>query len=258
MARRRDPRQFGPGPYVLGLERRPACPTSGFPYELPVIAEVEQIRLDRPVTLLAGDNGTGKSTFIEMVAQAIGFAPEGGELERSGELPAVPRDVEDENRVPVLGPVLSAARPRHGYFLRAESFFNVAQFVDDGSRFAPDLSLYGERPLHQQSHGESFLALASNRFGGDGIYILDEPEAALSVTGTLALLSVIIRAAVEGSQFIVATHSPILLACPDAGVYELSEDGIATPAYDDLEAVRLTRAFLDAPARYLRAIAPED
>jgi predicted ATPase len=246
-------RRFGSGPYVIGLERKPECPALGFPFELPVITDIEQLRLDQPVTLLAGENGSGKSTFVEAVAEAIGFAPHGGELERSGELPAVPRDAVGE----MLAPVLSTSKPRHGYFLRAESFFNVAQFIDGGSRHAPDLSLYGERPLHQQSHGESFLALASNRFGGDGIYVLDEPEAALSVTGALALLSVILRAASEGSQFIIATHSPILLACPNAAVYELTEDGVTTPEYDDLEVVRLTRAFLDAPGRYLRAIAAD-
>src|SRR5829696_9426121 len=141
MTRRRDVRRFGPG-----------------------------------VTLLAGDNGTGKSTLVEAIAEAIGFAPEGGELERSGELPPVPRAVLGG----ALEPALSRTKPRNGYFLRAESFFNVAQFVDGNSTFAPDLSLYGDVPLHQQSHGQSFLALASNRFSREGIYILDEPEAAPS------------------------------------------------------------------------------
>jgi predicted ATPase len=202
------------------------------------------------VTLLAGDNGSGKSTVLEAIAEAIGFAPEGGELERSGELPAVPRKVLGG----ALAPVLTGSRPRTGYYLRAESFFNVAEFVDSGSVHAPDLSLYGDVPLHQQSHGESFLALAANRFGGEGLYLLDEPEAALSVTGALALLAVIVRASREGGQFVIATHSPILLACPDARIYELDSDGVAEPAYDELEAVRLTRSFLDAPERYLRAV----
>jgi predicted ATPase len=111
--------------------------------------------------------------------------------------------------------------------------------------------------LHQQSRGESVLALAANRFGGDGLYLLDEPEAALSVTGALALLAVIARAAEDGGQFVIATHSPILLACPGARVYELDESGIATPAYDELQAVRLTRGFLEAPERYLRAMGAE-
>ena len=152
-----------------------------------------------------------------------------------------------------LTPILSTSKPRNGYYLRAESFFNIAEFIDGGNRFAPDLSLYGDVPLHRQSHGESFLALAANRFGGEGLYLLDEPEAALSVTGALALLAVIVRAAREGAQFVIATHSPILLACPDAQIVEFSATGIAASAYDDLDAVRLTRGFLEAPERYLRA-----
>jgi len=133
----------------------------------------------------------------------------------------------------------------------------VAEFIDSGDRFAPDLSLYGDVPLHAQSHGESFLALAANRFGADGVYLLDEPEAALSVTGALALLAVVARAAKSGAQFVIATHSPILLAAPGARIYELDEDGINITDYDDLQAVRLTRGFLDAPDRYLRQIMPD-
>jgi predicted ATPase len=246
---RRDARRFGPGPYLLGLRREPRRWRGGFPYDVPAVAAVEDLALDMPVTLLAGDNGTGKSTLVEALAQAIGFAPEGGELERAGELPAVPRPILDG----ALEPVLSHTKPRIGYFLRAESFFNVARYVDSGSIFAPDLSLYGDVPLHEQSHGQSFLALATNRFGGEGLYILDEPEAALSVSGALALLAVVVAAARNGAQFIVATHSPILLACPGARIYELDERGISPCAYDDVDAVRLTRGFLEAPERYLRA-----
>jgi predicted ATPase len=249
MARRRDVRRFGPGPYILGLRRDPQRWGDGFPYDVPAVAAVEDVRLDAPVTLLAGDNGTGKSTLIEAIAEAIGFAREGGELTRLGELPAVPRPVLDG----ALEPVLGRTKPRGGYFLRAESFFNVASFVDSGDIFSPDLSLYGDVPLHQQSHGQSFLALAANRFGGEGLYVLDEPEAALFATGALALLASIVRATRGGAQFVIATHSPLLLACPDARIYELDEDGARLSAYDDLDAVRLTRGFLDAPERYLRA-----
>jgi predicted ATPase len=253
MARRRDPRRLGPGPYLPGLRRDESRWGSGFPFDLPAVAAIEEVALDVPVTLLAGDNGTGKSTLVEAIAQAIGFAPEGGELERLGELPAVPRAILDG----ALHPVLSSAKPRNGYFLRAESFFNIAQYVDSADTFSPDLSLYGDRPLHEQSHGQSFLALASNRFGAEGFYVLDEPEAALSVTGSLALVSIVARAARAGAQFVIATHSPILLACPDARIYELDDDGIAPRAYDDLDAVRLTRGFLEAPERYLHAALEE-
>ena len=252
VARRRDGRSFGPGPYLVGLRRLDE--RASFPFSVPAVAQVEQLRFDRPVTLLAGENGSGKSTVLEAAAAAIGFAEQGGEFSRLGELPAVPHDVLDANRVPLLAPVLSATKPRNGYFLRAESFFNVAQFIDSGDRFAPDLSLYGDVPLHAQSHGESFLALAANRFGAQGIYLLDEPEAALSVTGALALLAIVIRAASSGAQFIIATHSPVLLATPGAQLYELDEDGVSSPSYDDLQAVRQMRGFLQAPERYLRQL----
>jgi predicted ATPase len=249
VARRRDVRRYGPGPYILGLRREPERWGEGFPYDVPAVAAVEELRLDAAITLLAGDNGTGKSTLVEAIAEAIGFAAEGGELDRLGELPAVPRAVLDGG----LEPVLSSRKPRNGYFLRAESFFNIALFVDSGGTFAPDVALYGDVPLHGQSHGQSFLALASNRFGGDGLYVLDEPEAALSVSGALALVSIMVRAARAGAQFVVATHSPILLACPGARIYELGDRGVTACAYDDVDAVRLMRGFLDAPERYLRA-----
>jgi predicted ATPase len=250
MPKRRDVRRFGPGPYVLGLRPVPDLWGRGFPFEVPAVADVASLDLAAPVTLLAGDNGSGKSTLVEALAEAAGFAPQGGELERAGELPAVPRAVFGGALEPVLA---QWSKPRNGYFLRAESFFNIAALVDGAGKFAPDLSLYGDVPLHGQSHGESFLALAANRFAGEGLYLLDEPEAALSVSGALALLAVIVRAARAGAQFVVATHSPILLACPDARIYQLGEDGIARCDYDDLDTVRFTRGFLEAPERYLRA-----
>jgi predicted ATPase len=237
---------------VLGFQR--LYLGEEFPFSVPAIAAIERLELGQSVTLLAGDNGSGKSTILEAIAAALGFAEQGGEFERLGELPAVPGNVVDDVGTALLAPVLSATKPRNGYFLRAESFFNVAQFVDSSDRFAPDLSLYGDVPLHEQSHGESFLALAANRFGAEGLYLLDEPEAALSVTGALALLAVVARAAKSGAQFVIATHSPVLLAAPAARIYELDEDGITVADYDDLQAVRLMRGFLDAPDRYLRQI----
>lgn len=248
-------RRFGRGPYLLRLRRLEDRTT--FPFNVPAVAQIEQLRLERPVTVLAGENGSGKSTILEALAAAIGFPEQGGEFSRLGDLPAVPADVIDEQRTPLLAPVLSSTKPRGGYFLRAESFFNVAEYIDSGDRFAPDLSIYGDVPLHAQSHGESFLSLAANRFGPEGIYLLDEPEAALSITGALALLAIVIRAADAGAQFIIATHSPVLLAAPAAQIYELDEDGVASPEYDDLQAVRQMRGFLEAPERYLRQLAAE-
>ena len=129
MTRRRDRRRFGRGPYVLGLRKVVEHWDEGFPFDPPVAEAIEDLRLDAPVTLLAGDNGSGKSTIVEAIAQAMGFAAEGGELERSGELPPVPRPVWGRGG---LEPVLAPTKPRNGYFLRAESFFNVASFVDSG------------------------------------------------------------------------------------------------------------------------------
>ncbi len=146
--RRRDTRRFGPGPYVLGL-RRLEYPDV-FPFTVPAVAQIEHIRLNERVTLLAGENGSGKSTILEAIAAAIGFTEQGGEFSRLGDLPAVPRDVLDKHKTPLLAPVLSDVKPRNGYFLRAESFFNVAQFIDSGDRFAPDRSIYGDVPLHAQ------------------------------------------------------------------------------------------------------------
>ncbi len=234
---------------MVGLRRGEAEWGSGFPFDVPAVAAVERLRLDMPITLLAGDNGSGKSTLVEAIAEAMGFDQEGGELERSGERPAVPNPVMDG----ALEPILSTTKPRTGYYLRAESFFNVASFVDRGTRFSPDLSLYGGVPLHEQSHGQSFLALAANRFGGEGLYILDEPEAALSLSGALALLAIVVRAARAGAQFVIATHSPVLLASPDAAIYELDDAGLEPCAYDDLDTVRFTRAFLEAPDRFVHA-----
>ncbi len=257
----RDTRRFGPGPYLVGLRRAEHLPEV-HPYTLRVIQEIGRLRLDRAnVTLLAGENGAGKSSVIEVYAEAMAFERQGGELERLSAPPFIPKPAPvmwrpgpEPAPTPTLHPVLTGTRPRNGYFLRAERFFNVAASIDAGGRFAPDISLYGGVGLHEQSHGQSFLALAANRFGGEGIYLLDEPEAALSVTSQLALLAIIARAATAGAQFIIATHSPILLACPGAQIYELAEDEIAERRYDELEAVALTRAFLDAPERYLAAV----
>jgi predicted ATPase len=149
-------------------------------------------------------------------------------------------------------------RPRDGFFLRAESFFNVAteiENLDAEPSFAPKVvSHYGGRSLHEQSHGESFLALMMERFGGHGLYILDEPEAALSPQRQLAVLSRIHDLVLDGSQFIIATHSPILMAYPDACIYQFSKDGISQLAYEETEHFQVTRDFLADPTRMLRVL----
>jgi predicted ATPase len=248
--RRSDRRLPGPGPYIRGLAFREGSPPhADYPF-VPAVRALAELKIDPRVTLLAGENGSGKSTLIEAIALASGFSSQGGSL--SGELGRAER-LDHGDLAAHIELEHGSSRPRIGFFLRAESFFNIASSIDGQDLF----EVYGGRPLHDQSHGESFLALAANRFGSDGLFILDEPEAALSVTGQLALIAVIHRAAREGSQFILATHSPILLSYPGAAVYELTDAGLARVEPADTDAVRLTRDFIDAPGRFLRHVIDE-
>ncbi|MFC7533094.1 AAA family ATPase [Actinoplanes sp. GCM10030250] len=236
---------------AIMLERGPS---GGYPFDLPVVralAELRELRLRKPVTLLAGDNGTGKSTLVEAVAVAAGFNPEGGSTSFNFATRATESALGEHlvlSRVP-------GRRPRTGYFLRAESFYNVATEID---RLGATGS-YGGTSLHERSHGESFLDLVLHRFGPSGLYLLDEPEAALSVQGCLALLVRIAELVALGSQFIIATHSPVLLACRDAAIFEIGAAGdISEIDYDQADAVVLTRAFLAHPARFLDRLFDEE
>nr|WP_325259050.1 AAA family ATPase [uncultured Oscillibacter sp.] len=208
------------------------------------------LEFDRPVTFLVGENGMGKSTLLEGIAVTCGFNPEGGT-----------RNFNFSTRAThsVLGEYLTPARkryPRDGFFLRAESFYNVATNIDEmdeGPAMGPRLiDSYGGVSLHRQSHGESFLALVQNRFGGEGLYLLDEPEAALSPSRLLTLIGEMDQLVKADSQFIVATHSPVLMAFPEARIYVLSEDGVRTAEYQETEHYQLTKRFLDDPERMLR------
>jgi predicted ATPase len=203
-----------------------------FPWTLPAFRGFQELRFDARVTFLVGENGSGKSTLLESIAALLDVDAGGGD-----------RDIRFEERVvdtdmhAFLRLERGSRRPSMRYFLRAESFYNVAS--DEQLRM---------------SHGESFISLANDRFYPDGMFVLDEPEAALSPTGLLTLMRRMHDLAGEGAQFIVATHSPILLAFPGALIYELTADGPAETAYLDTEHYRLTRAFLDAPERFLREL----
>lgn len=206
--------------------------------------------LDSPVTFLVGENGSGKSTLLEAIAVACGFNAEGGTRNFTFSTRATHSE---------LGEYITVARrryPRDGFFLRAESFYNVATNIDEMDEdfsYGPKvIESYGGVSLHHQSHGESFLALVQNRFGGNGLYLLDEPEAALSPTRQLTLLGEMHQLAERDSQFIVATHSPILMAYPGARIYQLSENGIEPVQYQETEHYQLTRRFLEDPERMLR------
>ena len=209
-----------------------------------------RLMLDTPVTFLVGENGSGKSTLLEAIAVSCGFNAEGGTRNFTFSTRATHSE---------LGEYITVAKrryPRDGFCLRAESFYNVATNIDEMDEepsFSPRLiDSYGGVSLHSQSHGESFLALVQNRFGGEGLYLLDEPEAALSPTRQLTLLGEMYQLVERDSQFIIATHSPILMAYPGARIYELSENGIASVEYRETEHYQLTRRFLENPERMLR------
>ena len=219
----------------------------GWPWTIPALASLEELALSPGVTFLVGENGSGKSTLVEGFAVAAGFAAEGGSLGFGAQT----RD-EAPPLADALTLVRGARRPRTGFFLRAESFFNVATAIESEHAWA--LDAYGGVSLHEQSHGEGFLALAVHRFGPNGLYVLDEPEAALSPQGLLTLIRRIHELVEGGSQFLIATHSPILLAYPGALIYELTDDGPVPTDYEDTDHFRTTRAFLDAPDRFLREL----
>lgn len=219
----------------------------GYPWALPALAALagDGLALDPRVTFLAGENGSGKSTLLEAIAVAAGINPEGGSSNFAFATRESHSALGDAVRL-----VRGVRRPRTDFFLRAESLFTAATYLE-GLTHDP-LASYGGRSLHEQSHGESFLAVVLNRFGPNGLYLLDEPEAALSAQNCLTLLRRMHELVGQGSQFVIATHSPLLLAYPGATLYELSESGIDEVAFDDAAPVRLTRGFLSAPDRFLR------
>jgi predicted ATPase len=225
------------------LERDRVPSFDEHPFAIPAIRNLDEIPLDPRVTFFVGDNGSGKSTLVEAIAVLAGFNAEGGTNNfafstRSSESP-----LHQYMRL-ARGP----RRPRSQFFLRAESYFNVATEID---RLGV-VESYGGTSLHEQSHGESFLALLNHKFRDHGLYILDEPEAALSPQRQLSMLARMRTLVGEGSQFLIATHSPILMAFPGALIYHLSSTGIERVAYEDTEHFQITRDFLNNRERYFK------
>ena len=220
-----------------------------YPYTIPAIVPGTEVELSPSITFFVGENGSGKSTIVEALAINAGFNPEGGTINFS-----FSTNRSESKLYETLRLVRNPRKERTGFFLRAESFFNVASNIDELDREAfggpPIIDSYGGTSLHHQSHGESFMALVTHRFGRDGLYILDEPEAALSPARQLALLANIHRLISEGSQFVIATHSPILLAYPGALIYQLDTTGLKQVAYQETDHYRLTRDFLNHPDLY--------
>jgi len=222
-----------------------------YPFSLAGVRPLDTLTLHPAVTFFVGENGSGKSTLLEAIAVACGLNAEGGSKNfRFGTRPS------HSELYRFLRVAKGFPRPRDSFFLRAESFFNVAteiEKLDAEPGAAPPIGpSYGDRSLHEQSHGESFMALLVNRFHGNGLYFLDEPEAALSPSRQLSVITRIHDLVREKSQFIIATHSPILMAYPDAYIYSFSAEGIEKIEYQDTEHYQITRDFLTNPQRMLR------
>jgi len=245
--------------YIGSIRLNTPVDEGSYLHDLPVVrclTEMKELHFSKDVTFLVGENGTGKSTLIEAIAVTYGFNAEGGTRNFSF---STSRTHSELYRHLTLS---RSAYPKDGFFLRAESFYNTASYIDEldaiPARTPPISASYGGKSLHVQSHGESFLSLVENRFGGNGLYLLDEPESALSPNRLMSLLVHIRELVKKNSQFIIATHSPILMAYPDAEVYHLSEDGIRSVDYRETEHYQLTRRFLENTETMLNYLFKED
>jgi predicted ATPase len=222
---------------------------SRHPFDVRVFQHGIDLELRSNVTFFVGENGSGKSTLLEAIAKCSGYGAQGGGRDHN-----VAR--EDEGPPDLASALRLSWSPKvtDGFFMRAESFFNFASYIDQVS----NLSRYGGVRLHEQSHGESFLALFANRFK-KGLYILDEPEAALSPQRQLSFLKIIHDLDTAGqAQFLIASHSPILLAYPSAILLDLDGDRIAPVAYEDTAHYQVTKQFLDSPGRFLKHLFARD
>lgn len=222
---------------------------SEYPFNIPTVRNLKGLEFHRPVTFFVGENGSGKSTLLEAIADRCDFNLAGGSRNNLYEVHGAESALGEYIRLSWM------PKTTNGFFLRAESFYQFASHLDQNGALA--LLPYGGKSLLQQSHGESFLSLFQNRFGGNAIYLLDEPEAALSPQKQLALLKIMHDLVEEGCQFIIATHSPILLGFPDALIYQFDET-IEEISYDDVPHVQLTKYFLMNRERFLQQLFNEE
>jgi len=223
---------------------------SGYPFNLPAVLALPEMSFGE-VTILVGDNGSGKSTLVEGLALAAGFNPEGGSRNLKFETNDTHSRLSEALRLEW------SKKPRWGWFFRAETFYGMATHIErDNDPQSGVASIFPD--LHNRSHGESFLTLAESRLSSKGLYFLDEVESALSFHGQLRLMRIMQESCAKGAQFIMATHSPLLMAFPGAKIYELTDSGATEQPYDKVEAVQMWRRFLDAPERVFRDLFGED
>lgn len=243
------------GNYVrsITLKRDKVPSFDSFPFCLPAVRELTSLELHPSITIIVGENGSGKSTLLEAVAVAFGLNPEGGTKNFRFHTRRSHSQLHEFLRL-----VRNPQRARDGFFLRAESFFNVAteiENLDAEPAAAPYvIDSYGGRSLHEQSHGESFFALMEHRFGGQGFYVLDEPEAALSPTRQLSMLVRMHELIGQNSQFLIATHSPILMAYPDACLFQIGPNGLQRVALEETEHFVVAKRVLNDPAGQIRRL----
>jgi predicted ATPase len=209
------------------------------------IAGVSNLSFHKPITFFVGENGSGKSTMLEAIAVAFGFNPEGGTKNYSFSTYDSHSELCNAMRL-----IRGYNKPGWGYFLRAESFYNVASAEEVYSREG------GKQPeyYHRKSHGESFLAMAQSNFKGNGVYLLDEPEAALSPQRQLTLLLEIVGCAQDNSQFIIVTHSPILLGIPGAEILSFDEGQIHPCTYEETDSYQVTEMFINSREQILKRL----
>ena len=237
----------------ISLNRMRVDNFDAFPFSVPAVRELNSLELHPQVTFFIGENGTGKTTLLEGIALVEGFNYEGGTRNFT-----VERHDERYRLAGALGVARGVRRARHdSFYLRAESFYNIATEIDRLGLIREG-GAYGNKSLHAQSHGEAFLTIFLQRMGGNGLYLLDEPESALSPQRQLAFLAAMHEHVRRGSQFIIATHSPIIMAYPQAVIYQFSETGIAPVEYTDTEHYKVTNAFLNRREKMLEELLADD
>ncbi|MEO6393839.1 MAG: AAA family ATPase [Pyrinomonadaceae bacterium] len=236
----------------LRFERERVESFAEYPFSIPVVKNLDRLEFHPNVTFLVGENGTGKSTILEAIAYALRLNPEGGTRNSTFSTSETHSELFDYIHL-----IKNLLTPKDLYFLRAESFYNLASYMERDGR-TEYLRGYGGKSLHAQSHGESFLSVLNHKLTGNGLYLFDEPEAALSPTRQLSALSLIHRLVNKNSQFIIATHSPIILAYPNCALYMLSANGIEKTNYQDTEHYTVTKEFLNRPEKMLSILFDEE